>query len=254
VTAMLLVSALVMGLLGSTHCVVMCGGVVAMTCSALPPARRGKPLAQLPYTLAYNAGRIGSYAAAGAIVGGVGISLRTLGGVEQVTLGLRFGAGLMMIAIGFYLAGVGGALRWAEHVGEPLWKRIAPLARRLVPVRTPVQALALGLLWGWMPCGLVYAALAASLTSGSVLGGAATMAAFGCGTLPTLVAMGSAVALVARLARTRWIRAGAAFAIVCFGVVQIAHAEEAWAGVARTGTPACCKGHAALPLASGQRR
>jgi sulfite exporter TauE/SafE len=238
-TAMLLVSALLMGLLGSSHCVVMCGGVVAMTCSALPLARRGRLAAQLPYVLAYNAGRIASYAAAGAVAGALGATLASFGVVERAQLALRIAAGAMMIAVGLYVAGLAHALRWLERAGEPVWRRIAPIARRLVPVRSPAQALALGLLWGWMPCGLVYAALAASVTSGGALGGAATMAAFGAGTLPTLVAMGSAAALVARLARVRWIRAAAGVAIVAFGIVQIAHVGAAWASTEEP-SHVCC--------------
>lgn len=242
-SAVLVLSALLMGLLGSTHCVVMCGGVVAMTCSALRLARRGGMLAQLPYVLAYNAGRITSYAVGGAVAGAIGASVGSFGGVTLALLGLRFAAGALMIAVGFYLAGWTRALRWAERAGEPVWRRVAPLARRLVPVRTPGQALALGLLWGWMPCGLVYAALAASVTSGSLAGGAATMAAFGLGTLPMLVAMGSATALVTRVARSRRMRIGAGVVVAAFGVAQIAHVGVAWAAVDRAGTPACCAGH-----------
>lgn len=242
-SGMLVVSALLMGLLGSTHCVVMCGGVVAMTCSALPLARRTSMLAQLPYVLAYNAGRITSYAVAGAVAGAIGAGVGSLGVVSHWLLGLRFAAGMLMIAVGFYLAGWGTALRWVERAGEPVWRRVAPLARKLVPVRTPPQALALGLVWGWMPCGLVYAALAASVTSGSWSGGATTMAAFGLGTLPTLVAMGSATALVTRVARSRRMRVAAAIVVAAFGVAQIAHAGVAWAAVDRAGTPECCAGH-----------
>src|SRR6266852_4636960 len=103
-----------MGLLGSTHCVLMCGGVVAMTCSALPMAKRSSPRAQLPFVLAYNAGRIGSYAAAGAIAGALGAALASVGLVERAQLGLRLGAGAMMVAVGLYVAGFGRALRWFE--------------------------------------------------------------------------------------------------------------------------------------------
>ena len=241
----LLVSALVMGLLGSTHCVVMCGGVVAMTCSALPLSRRGRPIAQLPYVLAYNAGRIASYAAAGALAGALGATLGSLAAVERAQLALRLAAGLMMVAVGLYVAGLSHALSWAERAGEPLWQRLAPIARRLVPVRSPTAALALGALWGWLPCGLVYAALAASVTGGSALGGAATMAAFGMGTLPTLVAMGSAAAFLARAARRGWVRAAAGTLIVAFGVVQVARVSAAFASPgAGDGAPghACCLG------------
>jgi uncharacterized protein len=245
-SVMLVVTALLMGFLGSSHCVVMCGGVVAMSCSALPLARRGTLRAQLPYVLSYNAGRIASYAAAGALVGAVGAGLGTFGPVSHALLVLRLVAGLMMIAVGFYLAGWGRPLRWMERAGEPMWRRIAPLARKLVPVRTPWQAAALGLVWGWMPCGLVYAALAASVTSGSSLGGAVTMGAFGLGTLPMLVAMGSAAALVTRLARSR-LRFATAVAIALFGFAQVAHAGATWTG-GHDGHPTCCAGHSSLAV------
>jgi sulfite exporter TauE/SafE len=201
----------------------------------------------MPYVLAYNAGRIASYAAAGAVAGALGTTLQSLGAVEQVGLGLRLAAGLVMIGLGLYLAGFAGALHWAERAGEPLWRRIAPLARRLVPVRTPAHAVALGLLWGWMPCGLVYAALAAAVTSGSSIGGAVTMAAFGVGTLPTLITMGSAAGLASRLARRPRVRMAAALVVGTFGILQIGHVGVAWASGAGA-THACCA-HDTPPIA-----
>jgi len=239
-TPALLVPALLMGLFGSTHCVLMCGGVVGMTCSALPRERRMRWSAQVPYLLAYNAGRIVSYAAAGAFAGAVGSAVASFGLAERAHLGLRFAAGAMMVAVGMYVAGFAPALRWLERLGEPVWKRVAPVARRMVPVRTPAHALGLGLLWGWMPCGLVYAAMAAAVTTGSALGGAVTMAAFGAGTLPTLLAMGSAAAVVARAMRARWIRAAAGAVLLALGVIQFVHAGAAWAHAAH----ACCAVHA----------
>jgi sulfite exporter TauE/SafE len=94
-----------------------------------------------------------------------------------------------------------------------------------------------------MPCGLVYAALAASVTSGSFMGGAATMAAFGLGTLPTLVAMGSATALVTRLARSRRMRIAAGVVVAAFGVAQVVSTGAAWAASDQSAVPACCAGH-----------
>jgi sulfite exporter TauE/SafE len=236
----LLVPALLMGLLGSTHCVLMCGGVVGMACSALPLDRRTRLVAQVPFLLAYNAGRVTSYAIAGAVAGAAGAAIASFGLAERAQVGLRLAAGLMMVAVGLYVAGLGPAMRWIERAGEPAWKRVVPFARRFVPVRTPAHALGLGLLWGWMPCGLVYAALVAAVTSGSALRGAATMAAFGVGTLPMLLAMGSAAAAAARAMRTRWVRPLAGAVLVVFGALQVVHAGEAWASA----THACCVAHA----------
>jgi uncharacterized protein len=242
-TALLLTSALLMGLLGSAHCVAMCGGVVAMTCSALPLARRRRLLSQLPYVLAYNAGRIASYAAAGAVAGLLGASLASFGVLHRVEITLRLTAGAMMVAVGFYVAGVAPALGWIEQLGKPLWNKLAPIARRLIPVQRPEQALALGLLWGWMPCGLVYAALAASATSGSMARGAATMAAFGLGTLPMLVTMGSVAGAVARLAHHRWVRAAAGVTMIALGALQVVQSGAQWLDAGRGATATCCPNH-----------
>ena len=160
-SALLVVSALLMGLLGSAHCVVMCGGVVAMTCSALPLARRRQLLAQLPYVLAYNAGRIASYAAAGAVAGAIGAGAgvvrarracaarpaprRGRADDRRRPLPRRMGAGPAV-------DGARGGARVAPHR--------APRAQTGARADA-LAALALGLVWGWMPCGLVYAALAA---------------------------------------------------------------------------------------------
>jgi sulfite exporter TauE/SafE len=241
-TPVLVGSALVMGLLGSTHCVVMCGGVVATTCSALPLRRGARWRTHMPYVLSYNAGRIASYSAAGGVAGALGASLASFGLVEQTQLAMRLGAGALMVAVGLYVAGFGRAMRWIERAGEPIWRRIAGVARRFVPVRSPAEALALGLLWGWMPCGLVYAAMAAAVTSGSALGGAATMAAFGIGTLPMLVALGTAASAIARAARVRWVRAGAGVVLVALGLTQTAQAWAASKAVARGGSHICCAG------------
>ncbi len=239
----LLASAWLLGFLGSTHCVAMCGGVVAMSCSAVSLRKRSSPRAQWPYLAAHNGGRILSYAAAGAIAGGFGAALASFGPAARAQLVLRLLAGLMMIAVGLYVAGFGAWLRAAETIGKPLWDRIAPLARRLVPVQSPWQAFALGLVWGWLPCGLVYGALAGAVTSGSALGGAATMASFGLGTLPMLVAMGSAATAIARATRIRPVRWAAGASIVAFGLFQWVHTAQAWASAGNGRTPVCCPAH-----------
>jgi sulfite exporter TauE/SafE len=239
----LAVSSLLMGLMGSTHCVVMCGGVVAMTCAAVPLDRRRTLHGQVPFVLSFNAGRIASYGAAGAVVGSLGAALASFGAATRAQLALRFAAGAMMIAVGLYVAGFARGLGWLERLGEPAWRLVAPLARGLVPVRTPMHALALGSLWGFMPCGLVYAALAAATTTGSALGGALTMTAFGLGTLPMLVAMGSAAAVAQKVARAPWARTAFGAAILAFGLMQVVHVRAAWSAT-RGAAPAYCVSHA----------
>jgi sulfite exporter TauE/SafE len=235
-----LAGALAFGLLGSSHCVAMCGGVVAMTCSALPLQRRRRWRHQLGYALAYNAGRITSYAAAGGLAGAVGGAVLCFGAFERLQLGLRVFAALAMLASGLAIAGFGGAWRWMERVGQPLWRRVAPLARSILPVRSPLHAVALGLLWGWMPCGLVYGALALAVSSGSPSAGAWTMLAFGLGTLPMLLTLGSAAALLVRGLRHPTVRASAGTLLVLLGLFHVIDSGRAWAAASSDASRVCC--------------
>jgi len=179
------VSLFLVGLLGGVHCVGMCGGIVgALT------AQAGGPLTgRIGQHLAYNAGRITSYAVAGAIVGGIGKAGIFFAGRQLAPFHYLL-ANLMLVALGLYLIGIPGLITPIERAGSRLWARIQPLSRHLLPARTVGQAFAVGAVWGWLPCGLVYSALATALAAGSVPGGAYLMLAFGMGTLPNLLLAG----------------------------------------------------------------
>ena len=203
-------SLFLIGLLGGTHCVGMCGGIVG----ALSMGNGQRGVLQL----AYNAGRISSYALAGALAGMLGEAGVALSGTLPVRLLLFFLANLMLVALGFYLMGATQALGFAERLGQGLWRRIQPLTRRFLPARTVRHAFPLGLLWGWLPCGLVYSALVMALTSGSALRGAGMMLAFGAGTLPTLLLAGLlAVRLNEYMARPV-VRGVAGLLVMSFGL------------------------------------
>ena len=216
-----LASAFVVGLLGGVHCVGMCGGIVAALTFGLPPERRSALGGLLPYLLAYNAGRIASYAAAGALMGAAGVLLAGFLPVEVAQRALLVVAALFMVAMGLYLAGWWRGLARLEAAGGALWRRIEPLGRGLMPVRRPGQAFALGLLWGWLPCGLVYSVLVWAVSSGSALQGMLLLLAFGLGTLPNLLAMGAAAGLIAGYAREPWVRATAGALVVAFGLYTL---------------------------------
>ncbi len=216
-----LVGAALLGLLGGLHCIGMCGGIAA----SLAGARSGR--ANVRAQLAYNLGRIASYALAGALAGGLGLSVLSLLGPVGVTA-LRVLAGLFLVAAGLYLSGWWMGMLRVEQLGSRVWRRIAPLARRLGPLDRPWNAVALGALWGWLPCGLVYAALAGAVSAGGVIEGARWMACFGLGTLPVMLGGGALAnaltSLVAR-GRARW-AAGAL--VIGFGLWTIVAA--AWMG------------------------
>lgn len=213
-----LASAFLVGLLGSTHCIAMCGGIVGALTMGLDPAARRSPWALLPYLLAYNVGRIASYAAAGAILGLLSAQVLRVATPAGAQLFTRIVAGGFMIAFGLYLTGWWPVLTRLEQLGARLWQHIEPLGRRFLPVDHPGKALALGLVWGWLPCGMVYSALAWALVSGSAADGALLMLAFGFGTLPMLLALGGAARWLGDLARQRWLRVGAGALLILFGL------------------------------------
>jgi len=198
------------GLLGGTHCVGMCGGIVGAL--AMGGASRWS------MHLAYNGGRILSYAAAGALAGALGAASLGMEGQVPARLILYLFANLMLIALGFYLLGATSALAFTERAGQALWRRIQPLTRRFLPATTVRQAFPLGLLWGWLPCGLVYSALASALSAGSASRGAALMLAFGLGTLPNLLLAGILLSRLNEFVRLPVVRIVSGLLILGFGV------------------------------------
>jgi len=198
------------GLLGGTHCVGMCGGIVGALSMGAP--------ARWSMHFAYNAGRIASYAMAGAIAGALGAASLGLEGQVPVRLILYFVANLMLVALGLYLVGVTRALAFTERAGQALWRHLQPLTRRFLPARTMAQALPLGLLWGWLPCGLVYSALASALPAGSAGRGALLMLAFGLGTLPNLLLAGILLARLNEFVRRPAVRLLSGLLVLGFGL------------------------------------
>jgi sulfite exporter TauE/SafE len=218
IPAALVSSLFALGLATGVHCLGMCGGVVAafgtQRVAIVRDARAGGEVAR---QLAFNAGRISSYAVAGAAAG-------LLAGFVAAQVALHVLANLMLVLVGLQLAGAGTLLSRFETLGAPLWRRISPHAGRMLFAPTLPRAFLAGTLWGWLPCGFVYGALAIAALAGSPAGGAATMAAFGLGTLPWLLAAGvGAAKLRALLAQARW-RVAIGGLILGSGVFGLAHA------------------------------
>lgn len=204
----------IVGLLGGGHCAGMCGGIVGALSLQSP---QGGAAAILVH-LAYNLGRIGSYVLAGLLAGLLG---QAAGNLMAVQNGLYLFASLMLIAMGLYLLGITQFLTPLERGGQALWRRIQPLTRRFLPVRGIAQALPLGLLWGWLPCGLVYSALTTALASGSAGQGALLMLAFGLGTLPNLLLAGLLLARFRRFAQARATRVVSGLLVLAYGIIGL---------------------------------
>lgn len=205
------------GLLGGVHCLGMCGGIVSALTLGLNRSDGAGGSSLWPFLLAYNGGRVLSYAVAGALMGGIGSLILTAAPAQWAQHVLLAVAGVFMILLGLYLGGWWRVLARVERVGAVLWRRIEPLGRRFIPVRSPGQAFVVGVLWGWIPCGLVYTALMWSVAAGGVAQGALMMLAFGAGTLPNLLAMGLFAGSLAGTLRKPWVRWIAGATLVALG-------------------------------------
>ncbi|MCR8913996.1 sulfite exporter TauE/SafE family protein [Marinobacter panjinensis] len=208
-------SAFLIGLLGSTHCLSMCGGISASLSMALPVGK-GFRLRQTFLLLAFNGGRIGSYTLIAALI--ALLSTSAAGNWTQLGPVLRTLAGILLILMGLSMGQWWQGIRYVERVGAPIWKRLSPLTKHVLPVHHVRQALALGALWGWLPCGLVYSTLGWAALQPTVGSAAATMMFFGLGTLPSMLATGYAATWIRKLREQRHFRQFAGLLLIGFGV------------------------------------
>lgn len=179
---------LVVGLLSSTHCLVMCGGIVGGLTISLPLEIRKDSRLLLKFLLAYSLGRILSYAVAGLLAGLFGEFLVNAFSLQESHAQILFALSTMiLVGIGLHIAGWLPEFAQLEKIGVRLWGRIEPVAHSLLPVKSVSQALFLGFLWGWLPCGMTYSVLIWSALLGDALLGALAMAAFGLGTVPGIL-------------------------------------------------------------------
>ena len=226
-------AAFVGGLAGGLHCAGMCGGIVRVLCAA--PGSGAAP--QWPHLLAYNGGRIFSYVVAGALAGAIGEAGLLTRAAPMLQPLMFFLASLMLTALGLYLTGLAPVVSRIEAVGARLWRLVQPWTGRMLPVTSAARAAGLGALWGWLPCGMVYAVLLTALALGSWWQGAALMLAFGLGTLPNMLGIGLFYEKIEHLRRAGAVRVLAGGAIAVFGLFGIA---KAWHPAAMAGGGLLC--------------
>ncbi len=209
------VAALVAGLMGSAHCVGMCGGLSGLfaTHAAAKSTRQS-----LGRAVTYNAGRLLSYALLGAAVAALGGGL--LAEAPALAMPMRIAAGVLVILMGLQIAFGLQLLKPVERVGSSVWNLIAPLANRLLPLDSSTKSLGLGLLWGLLPCGLVYSMLAVALASSEPVTGAVAMLAFGIGTTPAMLLTGMSAYRVSGFIRNKRVAAGGL--LVAIGLLTVA--------------------------------
>ena len=194
----------------------MCGGIVGILSQ-----QDSSKSTNLSNSLAYNTGRITSYSFIGLLAGLVGQFALSPVDTESLIVISRLLTSIFMLSFGFYLLGWLNFLSRLERVGQGLWKHISPLSRKLLPIHNKRSAFFLGLIWGWLPCGLVYSALAWSLASASPTHGALIMLSFGLGTLPMLLSMGLASKQLVTLRRSAVVRRIAGGIIITLALVNL---------------------------------
>ena len=230
----LLLTALMVGFLGGVHCVGMCGPLAGAFTFSLAPDIQRSPQRLWWMQLVYNLGRLTSYVILGAIAGLVGLLLIEAGELLSMQRWLLGFAGVWMLILAAWLMGWSALPARLEGLGAGGWARLSQHWRaHFLPVRRGTQAFLMGLLWGWMPCGLVYSTLVLAMSAGSVWAGMTVMLAFGLGTLPNLLLVGASAFWLMRFKRNPWLIRVAAVAMAGFGLWTLWQAlyGSAWLGV-----------------------
>lgn len=216
------VAALLVGFLGSTHCIGMCGGIAGSLAAASASGESQPCFNRATYLLSYNAGRVCSYTIAGILAAslghiGLGFLSAPVAHAFVMTVSIVF-----LLALGAYLAGWWSFLPRLELLGARLWRAIEPVGRSLLPVTNRRSAFLFGVVWGWLPCGLVYSALAWSMATADPIQGALLMSGFGLGTLPTVIFLGAAGQTLQRLRRHAGFRQAAGVSLIVFAAGMFA--------------------------------
>jgi len=216
---LLLPAVFLAGFFGSGHCLGMCGPVVVLLET---PHGQATAFNGMWRRLIYNLGRMLFYVLLGAIAGALGVVLTRIAGINAGVSLLRILAGLLVIALGLNLLFDLRLLSYLEKGGALVWRRLAPLARYVLPIFTPARALAAGFIWGALPCGLVYSSAAIAATSGSAPAGALIMFTFWLGTLPALLVAGASASKLAAWVRHRSLRRLTGLMLVGIGLFALA--------------------------------
>ncbi len=207
-------AALLAGLFGGVHCLAMCGGLAV---GFAAPRGNGA----LRHALLLNAGRIGGYVLAGAIVGGLGAALLGVARQPWLATGMRALVGAVMLLAAWRLLRP-QASDWFALPARALWRRLQPWREPALARAGAARPLVIGLFWGWLPCGLSTTLLAAAWLQASALHGALLMLAFGLGTLPLMLSLSwSGARLAGRLARPA-VRHAAVALIALSGLATLA--------------------------------
>ncbi|MBW4017366.1 sulfite exporter TauE/SafE family protein [Moraxella osloensis] len=185
----LFLAAFSMGLFGSPHCLGMCGGIVTAFGLSMQHVSDSKKNGLI---LTYHLGRLISYSLLGLIAGFVGVAI-----FQSIMSNSapRIVLGAVLVLIGLAMLGL-PLFNQLEKFGMRFWQSLAPIRKKVFPIDSFGKALFAGLLWGFLPCGLVYGALMMAIAGNNVATGAALMFVFGLGTMPMLIATQKTVGML----------------------------------------------------------
>lgn len=206
-------AALLLGLAGSGHCLGMCGGIAC----ALGLQQHPRPLLAL---VLYHLGRITTYTLLALLFGAA--LKHTLHMHPLLAPTLRTLAGVLLVLMALHVAQIWSGILQLERLGARWWQPIQHLVKPLLPARNLWQVLVLGMLWGWLPCALVYSSLAWAATQADGVQAAILMACFGLGTTPALLASGVFAAQLQQLAQRKSWRYLLAVSLLLCGLWTIA--------------------------------
>ena len=232
---LLLLSAFTLGMMSTLHCITMCGGIAGALTASLDIKIRLENKKLFSYIMAYNLGRIVSYAVAGAIAGTLGYGLvqlshAQLGHTHSIShMYLNILSSVFLFLIALHLMGLFPRLSLIQKIGQPLWRYIEPASREMLPVKTYTQAFVFGLIWGWLPCAIVYSTLIWALMAGASGPQSMTlMFVFGLGTLPFVLAIGFFATSVIKLSQRAMIRRGAGAVLIGIAVLSFYIDYQKW--------------------------
>lgn len=210
----LLISAFAMGILGSGHCVSMCGGIASLA----GYVTAGTSTVSKSWRIfCFNFGRLTSYTLIALLLSTLIHSFEDLIGMHFIGKSFEILAGILLCSIGLYLAGWWKGIRIIERQGHRVWQLLMPLAKRFLPIKNPSHAFIVGIFWGWLPCGLLYSALSLSLLATQPWQSTLTMVAFGLGTLPSMLLAGHLSAQLKEWTQNPLVRTSLGIIFITFG-------------------------------------
>lgn len=218
---------LLMGLTGGLHCAAMCGGLVLASERAQAPRPAGEQVLWPARRLLWNqlqlqGARVLSYGVLGAVAGWIGAGVWA-SAARPLQLALYAMGSVLLLGVGLWMLAPHAGARWAsllapmETLGRGLTRLVQPVLSRLVLFNTPGKRLSAGLLWGLLPCGLVYSALSLAFLTATPWEGALAMLAFGLGTLPHMLLAGHTLRWLSQRTNGRWFHIAAGLVLLAFG-------------------------------------